>query len=507
MPRLDINLSVIAKARRDARPGEPEYEVIDTRAPGLRLRVGPRGVRWGWKIEHQHRTRRMDLGAVEDWSVEEARTVAMEATKLVRERRGLADIAWLAAQRARFGKAPEPTAAVDLPQPYKPVRTDDRPWKPVAEVLAWGYRTAVERYIAEVRDVRRKATAEDYRKTLTHPAFKELMYLPVSLITVDAMQKIIDGVAKGGHHTSAVGMVIKQKTFFKWLARPAIREKTFVKADAMVLLEKPQRSRAKAEPGGVPSPATKKRHFPLMPELGRLVALARSGALDPAYDLAILLLVLAAPRNHAVVSAAIQDFAECEEEPGWGVWRIPALHRKGASDDDERDEVPHAIPVPPAVWSVIKERIDGLQGQHWLFPGFRPRRRGMPVGHMSEHTLSHQFDALPGIVAGPHDLRRALRTQGRKLLRVTPKELSLILDHAEGRAGSVTQTHYSDDEELDVKRPILERWWDLVEKHAAAAAPGLPTVEEIRAHVSAEIRRQKGRPTMPPGGAASAAAA
>jgi integrase len=444
MPRLDINKGHVADAKRAAVPGAKAYDIIDTRARGLLLRVGPRGCRWAWKFEYDHRTRRMDLGDVDEWTIEDARTVAGEATALIRGRKGLPDAGWLAAQRARFGKAPPPDWTVWMPQPQAP-SPEPKPWKAKPEFMAWTFRSATERYLQHVEATRKLGTHRDYRKTLNHPAFDSIRRLPVTGISVDEMQKIVDRMAKDGHHASAVGMVVEVKTFWKWLARPGVCEGSMITTDAMARLHKPDRIRQVVVPGA-PPPASKRKHFPLMPELGRLVALARSGALDPAYDVAILLLVLAAQRNHAVSSAGVNDFTECDEEPGWGVWRVPPLHRKGASDEDERDEVPHAIPVPPAVWTVVKTRIAGLQGQHWLFPGFRPRKKGMPVGHMSEHTVSHLFDTLPGIVASPHDLRRALRTQGRKLLRVTPKELSLILDHAEGRAGSVTQRHYSDDE-------------------------------------------------------------
>ncbi|WCS27883.1 hypothetical protein LOK46_13980 [Methylobacterium sp. NMS14P] len=491
MPRHDLNIGHVRDAKKAAVPGAKAYDIIDTRARGLLLRVGPRGCRWAWKFEFNHRTRRMDLGDVDEWSIEDARTIAGEATKLIRERKGLPDAAWLAAQRARFGKAPPPDWTVGLGQPFVP-SPEPKPWKGVPDFMAWTYRDAVERYLKHVADTKRVGTLRDYRKTLNNPAFASIQRLPVSRITVDEMQKIIDGVAKAGHHASAVGMAVKIKTFWKWLGRPGVCEGSMITSEVMARLHKPDRIRQAVVPGAVPVPS-KRKHFPLMPELGRLVALARTGAFDPAYDVAILLFVLAAQRNHATTSASVHDFADCDEEPGWGVWRIPPLHRKGASEEDEIEERTHAIPLPPAVWSVVKARIAGLPGEHWLFPGLRPRRKGAPVGHMSEHTFTHQFDAMPGIVASPHDLRRALRTQGRKLLKVTPKELSLILDHAEGKAGSVTETHYSDDEQLDIKRPILERWWAMVEKHAAAAASELPSVEEIRQHVSREKQRQKGR--------------
>lgn len=485
MPRLDITITAINKARKDARPGQPAYDIIDSRAPGLLLRVGPRGLRWAWKVEFNHKTRRMDLGAVDDWTIDEARTIADEATRLIRERRGIVDVAWLAEQRARFGKAPEPTSRVELPRPFKP--EEIKPWKPVAELFAWTYREAVERYVASVTETHRKATAADYRKTLNHPDLKELQRFPVSTITVDRVQRLVDAIAKSGRHTTAVGMTVKIKAFWKWLARPAIREQSMVKADAMVLLEKPRKPRRVA--GDAPRA---KKHFPLLPEVGLLVALARSGALDARYSVAILLVAATAQRNHAVVSAARGDFMPCDEEPGWGVWRVQAIHRKGASEDDEEEERTHAIPLTPALWKVVKAHRDAGEGE-WMFPGFRPRRKGMAISHMSESALTHLFDALPGVTASPHDLRRALRTQARKALKVKPLELSLILDHAEGRAGNVTEEHYADDELLDIKRPVVERWWDLIERHATAAAESLPPVEEIQAHIAREQERQKGR--------------
>lgn len=501
MPRLDLNIGHVRDAKKAAVPGAKAYDIIDTRARGLLLRVGPRGCRWAWKHEFNHRTRRMDLGDVDEWSIEDARTIAGEATKLIRERKGLPDAAWLAAQRARFGKAPPPDWTVGLGQPFVP-SPEPKPWKGTPDFMAGTYRDAVDRYIAHVTATKKRATAADYRKTLTNPAFTHFMKLPVTRITVDEMQKAINAVAKAGHHASAVGMTVKQRTFWKWLGRPGVCEGSMITTAVMARLHKPERVKVPVVPGAPPVPKKRKKHFPLMPELGRLVALARSGALEPAFDVAILLLVAAAQRNHAVCSAAREDFADCDEEPGWGVWRVPPLHRKGASEEDEVEERTHAVPIPPAVWAVVKDRIDSLDG-HFLFPAFRTWRGKMLVGHMHENTLSHHFAAMPDIIARPHDLRRALRSQGRKLLKVTPKEISLILDHAEGKAGSVTEKHYSDDELLDVKRPILERWWEMVERHAEASAPTLPPVEEIRIHITAAKLHRKNR--KPKASAAAAA--
>ncbi len=70
--------------------------------------------------------------------------------------------------------------------------------------------------------------------------------------------------------------------------------------------------------------------------------------------------------------------------------------------------------------------------------------------------------------------------------------LDLIIDHAEGVApGSVSERHYTLDDRLDLKLPVMRAWWDLVEEHAGKAAFDL---DEVRTAFLAKRAEQKGRP-------------
>ena len=58
----------------------------------------------------------------------------------------------------------------------------------------------------------------------------------------------------------------------------------------------------------------------------------------------------------------------------------------------------------------------------------------------------------------PHDFRRAFRTHLSMHLGFTNADAKLILDHTEGKAGDVTEDHYSLDESLPRKKKIMDAW-------------------------------------------------
>ena len=226
-----------------------------------------------------------------------------------------------------------------------------------------------------------------------------------------------------------------------------------------------------------------------MDRVGLLVALARIDLLDPRQAAAVLLLVATAQRRRAIVSARVAEFSALDD--GWGCWRMPPVRRK--TGESGRAQAVHAVPLPPAVWSVLQGQIE--PEAVYLFPAHRPRRAGAPVGHLSESTLTHLLAALP-VDASPHDLRRALRSHGARALRLPDAVLDLILDHAEGVSpGSVSERHYVDDDRLDLKTPVMRAWWDLVEQHAGAAAFDL---NEVRVEFLKKRAKQKGRTVKDP---------
>jgi hypothetical protein len=357
----------------------------------------------------------------------------------------------------------------------------ERPPLPRHLIFAWDYEQAVKKYVAVTRTTRRKATADDYRKTLLCPDLRPLCRRQAHTIKVDEIQVIIDRVAET-RYPQACAIFRKVRPFWNWMARPSNRKDSGVRRGTLDDLETRQRPRGQK--------ATV-RYFPPIAEVGLVLATARSGALEPALVAASQLVIGAVQRNQAVVSARRCEFANWQDEPGWGVWRVPAPHRKGVRSKDEALDIPRAIPLPPALWAAIQDQVARAGDSEWLFPAFRQRRKGMNVDHVSESTLTHLWDALPGVKASPHATRRALRTHGRQILKIEPLKLSLILDHGEGRQHIVTERHYADDEMLDVKMPIVSAWWELVEEHAAAAAPAVSDVDALALAISKARKAKK----------------
>ena len=63
---IQITNATIAAAKARARPGAQQEEILDSRAEGLRLRIGARGVRWQLRMRHAGTSIRLDLGDVDE---------------------------------------------------------------------------------------------------------------------------------------------------------------------------------------------------------------------------------------------------------------------------------------------------------------------------------------------------------------------------------------------------------------------------------------------------------
>ncbi|MBP1182968.1 integrase family protein [Methylobacterium sp. PvR107] len=468
---VDITATFIDRAKAERRPGVPAVDVRDQRAPGLLLRVSPRTLSWGWKAERLGRTVRLDLGPVDRLTVAQARQVAGEATDLLRSGNGWPSATWLARRLGDLG-------IVRLEDVFPEVIRHDAPPAAPPRPRTWTYAKAVEAYLAAHEAEWRPAAYADARKNLRHPVLKRFVGMPVASVSVDDLATVLAAKSRT-HHRQAEAIYVRLRHFFAWLASPGPRRDSGVPKNHLEDLQRPRRPRLKE--GEQPRQRVR---WPTMDRVGLLVALARTDLLDPRQAAAVLLLVATAQRRRAIVSARVSEFAGIED--GWGCWRLPPIRRK--TGETARAQAHHAVPLPPAVWSVLQGQIEA--DAVYMFPGHRPRRAGAPVGHLSESTLTHLLAALP-VDASPHDLRRALRSHGARALRLPDAVLDLILDHAEGVApGSVSERHYTDDDRLDLKQPVMRAWWDLVEQHAAAAAFDL---DEIRTAFLAKRAEQKGR--------------
>lgn len=430
---VDITLKTIERAKRDAAAGRLA-DITDARARGLVLRVRRRRLLWTWRGERGGRQHRLVLGEVGFLTIAEARQLADAATAWLRDGHGVPAPWWLSAELEKLGKVSDQRPL------YAGGDEEERPSRPLR--LGWTWSQAVGRYVAaKADDGARPATVADYRKTLLSPALKPLRHDQVDRVRVDELQRIIDDLART-RATQAEAIWRKVRTFYSWLARPGIRDQSGVQRGHLDDLEKPRARR-----DGPP-----RQRYPTVVEVGALLARARSADLRPGHLAAITLLVATGQRRLTIVQTTADQIQPWPGGPaGWARWVIPPASQKS--------RLQHVVPLPPAVVAALPRRDAG-----WLFPAARPRRAGDPPTHMSESTLTH---LLADLDAGfsPHDLRRALRN-AREALGTTREILALILDHAEGRASEVTERHYADDEMLDVKTPVIKRWWTLVDAAA-----------------------------------------
>lgn len=443
MPKTTITAAVVAKARKESVPGARQADISDAQVPGLVLRTGATGAVWQFRFEMHGRSTRLTLGAVDEWSIAEARDLVMEGRKLIRGRIRRPDDAWVHEQRVALGKAAAPAKAAEHRQS-----------------TYWTYRQAVEAYLAHVKRTKSAATYRDYKQTLGNADLAVLAKRPVPSITRAEMSKIVAGVHASGREPTAEGIVRKIKPLWKWLAADEQVGDSGVAEGVMDGLRSPDRSRLTEEEYEV---AQVRRYVPPLWEVGRILAVARSGAMDPIVALAVELLVFAPQRRRAIVSARVDKMTAIS--PTEGLWRVPPFHRKTALMRGAHADL--VIPLPAPAWTAVQKAIalgDGTDEKRVFFQR-RPRRKGDAMDHIAPDTLTHELSYMPGVTASPHDLRRAIGTHGEEQLGFSENDIKRILDHSKGKApGDVTSTSYALSDGTHYTWRIMRAWADLVEK-------------------------------------------
>lgn len=439
MSTLDINARTIAKAVQDAKPGAQRYEISDSRARGLRLRVGPQGAIWQYRYERLAKGYRFDLGSVVDWTLVDARELAASAAAH-RRLGGEIDNAWLQAEEIKRGK---------------------RAPAPLAPVQSWDWSTARDLYLEEVQRANKPKTHRDYKARLTNtPELKRFEGRQVATVTRKEATKAVEDIHSRGAESQAEHVAVNISAFFNWLAKDARSDETGVERGRMTSLEVPPRS-MRAE-------VVKKKYAPPMHEVGRLMAIARSGAIDERIGLAIQHLVFSVQRITFVVHARV-DAMEVTAAGDEGLWIMDPYHRKTAIK--RGDTTDHIVPLPAPAWQVVQRAMDITEAENSarVFPGMRPRKTGDVVDALAESTVQHTMSYMPGIVATPHDLRRSFAKWGQSKFKWGLEGSKLILDHNEGvPTDDVTVRNYLHDGS-DPKWDIMRNWCGWVEEVTAEA--------------------------------------
>jgi integrase len=134
------------------------------------------------------------------------------------------------------------------------------------------------------------------------------------------------------------------------------------------------------------------------------------------------------------------------------VWTVPGKRTK--------NKKPSRVPLSPLALAVIAQARELARASEWVFPS--PTGKGPMGAHAATKALERARSAIGLEDFRIHDLRRTAATRMAEL-GISPHTISLILNHASARKGSVTSkvyVQYSYDKE---KREALEAWGRLLD--------------------------------------------
>lgn len=476
---IDIKETTLKRAKADALPGGRRYDIVDSKSTGLSLRVSPRGVQWSLRFQINGSDKRLALGSVDMWSIGDARGIATRAQEMLRDETGYPDKVWLDRIRQREGKI---AAANLIEQPAAQVR----------QRFKWTFNKGREEFLKVVAIHKSDATYADYSQKLRSQDMAALEGRPLPQITRQDLSAILADIARTGRESTAEGTKRVLSRFFNWLSEDGQIENSGVQPGVMAGLKAPERVRVKPvlgengdeedaddpyAPGYVPSLA----------ELGRVIAIARSGAVHSTIGAALELTCWTSQRRRTIAEARVQDFEFISEEIG-GLWKVPSGRMKGGR--------PHVIPLPPAAWALwARVMASPRKPSSWLFPQIRAKAKGMPKSHVHVSPLTHNMGWMPGVEASPHDIRRAFATHGESELGMLRADTEAILAHKEDRQASpaamvlnrgeqtrgVTAKHYALHNGTHRTWAVMNTWAAALEPEIEKAIAELEPIPEIKA--------------------------
>ncbi|MCE4224045.1 integrase family protein [Methylobacterium sp. C25] len=488
MPRqaaLVLTATAVARMIREA--AAPARDVADGQCPGLTLRLTPTAATWSVRFRHDGKPLRIKLGDAGAWSLAQARSVAVDVRRHVEAGHGEPDPAWIELKRAAMAARGEEAAAVPA---YMPRERAPETWTYGEARAAWREWMQREAAAGGLRD----ATVRNYSGVVGGPAMRALDARYISRIEAPDVAAVVEILVAEGKRSTAKDVVRVTRRFWDWLAEPAQVRRSGAKPGVMAGLKAPKLGSTKL-----------RRHFPLVPEIAHMLAVAQHGVLSDSVGMAIELLSYTAQRRLSVVKARVDEFEPWPARPDWGLWWQG--HRKiarGSPTAEEPRRGAHALPLPPHVWWRVQAYLRrttadaverGGERSEWMFPAGRPRRFGDPVSHLAEDTLTHAVAAMPGRRASPHDVRRAFATVLQRDHNVSAATVGMVLDHANSDLlqvvdGNGMTRRYTGDQMLELKAPALSAWTEALV--AARRDVELPDSLTLKAALVAENLRQRG---------------
>lgn len=459
-------------------------DVVDRGCVGLALRLRPRGATWSFKMVRGGEERRIKLGTPAMLSLAQARTMAAAARRDVENRVAVFDgDAWLHKEFIALGLA-EPTPPPPERHPDKVAAFE----RALEDMNYWYWDEARTAYLAEVKRTKRPDTWNDYRAMLHVKELAPLGGRKVRRIVRSELSVIVAEIHESGRERHAEHLASVLRPMWNYLCQDHVRPRSGLdEKQTMAGLRAPERSAGVKPRANGKIPGT---YIATGAEVGFLVAASRAGAIEGGLAVAMELLVMTGQRRRPISSALVEDFVPWVETPGWGVWSMGPAHRKTADRREDRHR--HCVPLPPALWRRVQAQMERAKAAKspYLFPQYKAARKGGKVdGHMNAANINHRLFDMD-LRASPHDIRRCLTNICQTKLRIARSDVKLVTDHNEGiRSDDVLEGHYTDDDRLDLKAPLMERYVAWVDGQAAAAA--LPPLSELRAEIARRRRERE----------------
>ena len=362
---------------------------------GLTLRVEPGGTKhWVQRLTVGGRRRNIGLGSFPTVSLADARELAAENRRLIRQGRDPFAEKRRAAEELRrpavptFAEAAE--SVIDMRRPT---------WSNAKHAAQWTNTLATYAHPVIGRKAVDQVTTADVLAILT----------PIWTVKSETASRV--------HQ--------RLETIFDWVIAQGWRLDN--PAGKPVIRALPRVSRLKSHHRALP-PA----------EVPAAIKMVRESNSDPSTKLAFEFLVLTAARSNEVRQATW-----LEMDLGNAVWAVPAIHMKARRE--------HWVPLSRRSLEILDQARELVREDKGLvFPAFRS---GKAMSDMTFTVLLRRLE----IPAVPHGFRSSFKNWCNSSPDGDTKRLlgEAALAH---NLGNQTEASYATDELVDPRRPLMEEW-------------------------------------------------
>ena len=362
------------------KPKKARYEVWDPAAPGLGVRVTPKGVKsFVYLYRYDSKPRRMTLGRYPKLSLAQAR-VKYATAKAVLVEKGVDPGKTLVEGRAASRSAPTVSQLVD-------------------------------EYIEKWAIPRKRSWKEDQR-LLNHDVIPAIGRKKAAAVTRRDIRLLLDAIIERGAPVTANRVLAVVRKMFRFAV-----SRDIVPSNPCEAVEAPAKESSRER---VLSES----------EIKTLWQMLESDALHMSEPVRMVfrLMLATGQRKGEVVGA---EWGEFDLDTGW--WTIP--------EDKAKNGLPHRVPLSPLTLKLLREIRKADADSEFLFPS---SQRGKPIRDDAiSKAVRRNESALNIAHFTPHDLRRTVASQMASA-GTSRLVISKILNHVDSGVTAVYDRHSYD---------------------------------------------------------------